>query len=249
MLSKATIKYIQSLQQKKQRTEQGVFVAEGTVMLQEMLEDKNLEAVQVFATQDWWSSLTPEWQEKYAPTASLIEDFQLKQISSRETAIGGLAIFKQKTIALQPNYDNEIVLALADLQDPGNLGTIIRTADWFGIKNIVCSKNTVDCYNPKVVQSTMGSIGRVAVHYVDLEKWLREAKADIFAAKLEGDDVKESEKPNSAILLIGNEAKGISSSYDSLKYKPIHIKRIGASESLNAAVAAGILMYEFCNGH
>ena len=247
MLSKATIKYIQSLQQKKQRNEEGVFVAEGTVMLQEMLEDKNLEPLQVYATKEWWSSLSLDWQEKHLSTVNLIEDFQLKQISGRETATGGLAIFKQTKNMLKSNYDNEIVLALADLQDPGNLGTIIRTADWFGIKNIVCSKNTVDCYNPKVVQSTMGSIGRVAVHYVDLSKWLSEVTTEIFAAKLVGDDVKKLDKPHSAILLIGNEAKGISTAYDFLPLKPVHIKRIGASESLNAAVAASILMHEFCN--
>ncbi len=247
MLSKATIKYIQSLQQKKLRNESKLFVAEGTVMLQEMLEETGLEAIQVFATKEWWLSLPSILQEKYKNVMFLSEDFQLKQMSSRASTVGGLAVFKQKEAKIKASFNGEIVIALADLQDPGNLGTIIRTADWFGIKHIVCSLNTVDCYNPKVVQSTMGSISRVAVHYVDLKSWLVNTSSLIYAARIDGEDVKKIKIENSSVLLIGNEANGISDLYQDIASTAISIKKIGASESLNAAVAAGILMYAFCN--
>lgn len=248
MLSKATIKYIQSLQQKKLRNELKLFVAEGTVMLQEMLLETELEVIQVFATSDWWLSLPSILQEKYKDVISIAEDFQLKQMSSRASTVGGLAVFKQKEAKIKTSFNGEIVLALADLQDPGNLGTIIRTADWFGIKHIVCSLSTVDCYNPKVVQSTMGSISRVAVHYVDLKNWLMNTSSTIYAARIDGEDVKTIKNVGSSVLLIGNEANGISDLYQDISSTAISIKKIGASESLNAAVAAGILMYAFCEG-
>ena len=246
MLSKATIKYIQSLQQKKLRNELKLFVAEGTVMLQEMLEEGELELSQVFATNDWWLSLPLNLRERYANLICMVEDYQLKQMSSRASTTGGLAVFKQKEAIIKTNFDGEIVLGLADLQDPGNLGTIIRTADWFGIKHIICSLSTVDCYNPKVVQSTMGSISRVAVYYVDLKNWLMNTSSIIYAAKIDGEDVRVIEKATSGVLLIGNEANGISNAYHDINSTAISIKKIGASESLNAAVAAGILMYAFC---
>ncbi len=249
MLSKATVKYIQSLHQKRVRSELNIFLAEGSVMLQEMLQQPELKAVQLFSTTHWWQLLPVAIKERCSAINQLIEPFELQKISARESATGGLCIFQQRTVSLQSCYPTELCIALADIQDPGNLGTIIRTADWFGIKNIICSENTVECYNPKVVQSTMGSIGRVAVHYTDLPAWLSASRSPIFAARLNGANIKSVGRPPNGVILIGNEAKGIPAGYDSENVVDVSIAGIGHSESLNAAVAAAIIMYEFCQAN
>ena len=128
------------------------------------------------------------------------------------------------------------------IQDPGNFGTILRTADWFGVRQLVCSTDTVDVYNPKVVQATMGSIARLAVHYMDLDPWLDEQEVPIYAAILNGQSVYEINRSQSGILLIGNEAKGVPASLLTKKVTGITIPKIGEAESLNAAVATGILL-------
>jgi TrmH family RNA methyltransferase len=133
-------------------------------------------------------------------------------------------------------------LVCCGIQDPGNFGTILRTADWFGVRQLVCSPDTVDVYNPKVVQATMGSIARLAVHYMDLDPWLNEQEVPIYAAILNGQSVYEINRSQSGILLIGNEAKGVPASLLTKKVTGITIPKIGEAESLNAAVATGILL-------
>ena len=154
-----------------------------------------------------------------------------------------MAVFEKKQTEKAVNLKGKLSLMLDDLQDPGNLGTIIRIADWFGIDNIICSENSVDCYNPKVVQSTMGSLARVNILYVQLEKFLKENSGiKVYAATLSGTSIFKLPKITEGIILIGNESKGIH--HDLLKYKveQITIPRIGHAESLNAAVAAGIIV-------
>ena len=142
----------------------------------------------------------------------MISDDELKKISFLTTPNQALAIFEipETQTVIQ---DNNLIVALDDVRDPGNLGTIIRLCDWFGIQDLVCSESTVDCYNSKVIQATMGSITRVNVSYVNLESFLKESNMEVFGAFMEGDNVYKTTLPNHGILVLGNEANGISSSY------------------------------------
>ena len=170
----------------------------------------------------------------------------MKKIASYTTANKVVAVFEQKTMLQLIQVKNKFTLVLDDIQDPGNLGTIIRTADWFGIENIICSVNTVDMYNSKVVQSTMASLGNVNMIYTVLPVWLKEQKEiKILAATLDGRSLNECSNLKEAIIIIGNEAKGISEEILQLANEKITIPRIGHAESLNAAVATGIILAKF----
>jgi TrmH family RNA methyltransferase len=154
-----------------------------------------------------------------------------------------VAVFKQRMPSLAPVLNNKISLMLDDIQDPGNMGTLIRIADWFGIENIICSENCVECYNPKVVQATMGSLASVNILYTDLIAFIQKnKKINIYAAALSGASVFEMGKIKQGIILIGNESKGIHSDLLKLAFEKITIPRFGHAESLNAAVAAGIIL-------
>ena len=171
-----------------------------------------------------------------------VEDFELEKISQLTTPNKVLAIVRQIDNG-KPVVKGKITLALDNIQDPGNLGTILRTADWFGLEQIVCSNDSADVYNPKVVQATMGSITRVKVFYVDLVQWLAEQKdTRIYAAVLEGQDISTVKKITDGIILIGNESKGISETALKLANVKLTISKKGKAESLNAAVAAGIVL-------
>lgn len=240
MLSKAKLKYIQSLGQKKPRDEEGVFIAEGPKLVKELLEAGNIEVKEVFAMKDWLE----ENKKTLANTETTeIDEVELKRVSQLTTPNKLIAIIKKidwgKTIAAK----GKISLALDAIQDPGNLGTIIRTADWFGIGQVICSKDCADVYNPKVVQATMGSIARVKIFYIDLQQWL-DAQKDvrIYATVLEGQDINLMKKIQEGIILIGNESKGISEELLKLANVKITIPKRGKAESLNAAMAAGIIM-------
>ena len=253
MLSKAKLKYIQSLGQKKSRDEEGVFIAEGPKLVKELLEAKNVEVNEVYAVKDWLDE-----NKKLLMNIAAIEiiEPELDRISQLTTPNKVLAIVKKIdpiTIGWEPIVTKEkITLALDAIQDPGNLGTIIRTADWFGIEQIVCSKDCVDVYNPKVVQATMGSIYRVKLFYTDLKEWLPMQKdIRIYATVLEGQDINTMKKIQEGIILIGNESKGINDELLKLANVRITIPKNarlndsvgqGKAESLNAAVAAGIVM-------
>jgi TrmH family RNA methyltransferase len=240
MLSKSTIKDIQSLQQKKFRDEQGLFVAEGPKLVEELLKDKNFVCEKIYAL--------PGWQSVYNiddAKTEIIKDFELDKLSGLVKPNMVLAIFKKKAPVDDPKITGKISLVLDDIQDPGNLGTIIRTADWFGIENIICSEATADMYNPKVVQSTMASLGRVNVLYVNLEQWLQEHKGiKILAAALEGKPLSGFKNMKEAFIIIGNESKGISKALMDMADEKISIQKHGKAESLNAAVAAGIILNE-----
>ena len=213
-----------------------LFIVEGVKVVQEFL-NSSYELDIVFSSDTDFSS-TDKFIE--------VTDQELKKISSLKNPNKVLAIFKI------PNQINPImgglILALDSINDPGNLGTIIRLCDWFGIEQLVCSNETVDCFNSKVVQASMGSLTRVAVSYLDLKKYLQNASVPIFVADMDGLNVYKTKLPDSAVLVLGNEANGISDEIKQLVTTKITIPRYGAfqqTESLNVATASAILLSEF----
>lgn len=236
MLSKNEVKDIQSLCHKKSRDEQGVFIAEGPKMLLELLE-AGFEIVQAFALKGWI-----EKNKHYANLVTEINEIELAKISNLKTPNEAFVIAKKKAQQPEPITNGSLVLVLDELQDPGNLGTIIRIADWFGIKQIVASTNSVEQYNPKVVQATMGSVCRVDVWYKNLEDWLPTLQVDVYGALLNGESVYKVEPVKEGVLVIGNESRGIGKELLPMISHPVTIPKIGEAESLNAAVATGIIL-------
>lgn len=236
-LSKNKIKWIRSLHQKKHRDELGLYLVEGEKMVAEAIRYTK-DLIELIAyTEDFNADISME--EKYC-----ISEKELEQISTLKTPNKAFAILrKNKNITISSK--NELIIALDGVQDPGNMGTILRIADWYGVKNIVCSKNTVECYNPKVVQASMGAIFRVQTHYVDLKEWLSNYGLPIYGALLEGENIYKKTELPTGILLMGNEGKGISEELIPLITDPISIPRFGDAESLNVSVATGILVSEF----
>ena len=242
MVSKNQIKLITSLQQKKYRKQEQLFFVEGVKGVQELL-DSNFELHELFTTK-------PDFQAIEKSKIYSISDAELKKISALTTPNSCLAVFKiPKPI---PFEQNGLILALEDVRDPGNLGTIIRLCDWFGIKTLFCTEETVDAYNPKVVQATMGSVSRVNVVYGDLGKFLAETKLPIFGTFMDGKNIYKESLPNEGIILMGNEANGISKAIEKLVSKRIAIPRFStlqATESLNVATATAIILSEFKRGN
>ena len=240
MLDKSQAKYIQSLGQKKVRDEEGVFVAEGPKIVAELLAAANAKILQLYALPAWIKA-----SHKDCNGVELVEtdEKDLEKISQLTTPNQVLAVIKKFEIPTDIQTKGTISIVLDTIQDPGNLGTIIRIADWFGIEQIVCSKDCADMYNPKVVQSTMGSIARVNIFYTDLAVWLQDQRdVFIYAAALEGQNVTAMKKINEGLIVIGNESKGISPSVFELVDVKITIPKKGSAESLNAAVATGIIL-------
>ena len=236
MLSKSQIKLITSLKQKKYRQQEGLFVAEGLKTIKELL-NSSLKLYHVFTTESFNIN---------AENETIITEKELKKISFLTTPNKALAVFKIPEATDINN--NKLIVALDDVRDPGNLGTIIRLCDWFGVLDLVCSEATVDCFNPKVIQATMGSITRVNISYLNLENFLKENETEVFGAFMDGKNVYKSELPNKGILVLGNEANGISATIETLINKRISIPRFGqlqATESLNVATATAILLSEF----
>ncbi|WP_300359306.1 RNA methyltransferase [Fluviicola sp.] len=166
---------------------------------------------------------------------------ELEQISELKTPNKCIAIFRRPDTVL---LSDQFTIVLDGIQDPGNLGTILRLADWFGVKQLVCSKDTVDCYNPKVIQSSMGAIYRVIVHYTDLASYLRNSPQQKYGAMLNGKNYKETDYAENAILIMGNEGKGVRPEIEALIDFPVTIPRFGEAESLNVATATAILLAE-----
>jgi TrmH family RNA methyltransferase len=243
MLTNKIVKYIQSLSHKKFRDEEGAFIAEGPKVVSEFLLSKKFECIMVCAEKDWLfensslvNAISPE-------KIFEIDDHWLQRISQLKTPNKVVAVFKQIHFSKDKNFTGKISIMLDDIQDPGNLGTIIRNADWFGIENIICSENCVDYYNPKVVQSTMGSLARVNILYTDIFSFIEKNKTiNVYAAALSGTSVFEIGKIQEGIILIGNESKGIHENILKLATQRITIPRFGHAESLNAAVASGIIL-------
>ncbi|MBQ8938809.1 MAG: RNA methyltransferase [Paludibacteraceae bacterium] len=251
-VSKAQIKQVRSLQQKKFRDELGLFVAEGDKCVEEL--QKGFELVSLY---------------REGENATRVE---IEQMSGLQTPQGTIAIFRKPLLPLAPSLEEraggEVLLVLDGVQNPGNLGTIIRTCDWFGVHDIVCSRDTADCFNPKVVQATMGALTRVRVHYTDVAEWLKAVSSQhsdvrIYGTLLEGEDMYEELsairnqlsaegsklKAESSIIIMGNEGNGISEEVRRLVTHPIRIpsypKGAETSESLNVAIATAIVLAEF----
>ena len=241
MLVKSQVKYIQSLGHKKFRDAEGVFVAEGPKIVLEFLQSGLLRLVQCFATPDWLISHA-EINEVRKQLFNEISEKELGRISFHSSPNQVLAVF-DKPVFNKPVKPNSLTLLLDTIQDPGNLGTILRTADWFGVTRIVCSEDTADVYSPKVVQSAMGSLVRVEMIYTDLKEYINSNPGiPVYAASLDGDIIDEKIKLTHIMLLVGNESKGISPALESLATKCLRIPGNGGAESLNVAVATGILL-------
>lgn len=239
MLGKLRTKYIQSLGQKKVRDTEGVFIAEGPKIVAELLAAPGMEIQEVYAVKEWMSA---NEQVVAGITITEVSEDELIKISQLSTPNQVVAVVKKMNTPVISTR-NTVSLALDGIQDPGNLGTIIRIADWFGISQVICSHECADMYNPKVVQATMGSIARVNVLYTELAGWLSLQKdTRIYAALLEGQDVANLQKLQEGILVIGNEARGISAAIVEQVNVKVTIPKKGRAESLNAAVAAGIIL-------
>ena len=236
-LSKNQLKTITSLNQKKYRSAHQLFVAEGTKIVDEFL-NSNFELAQLFCVDNAIY--------KNLEKVTEISEIELKKISTLVTPNNVLALFKIP--ATLPSLKSGLIVALDEINDPGNLGAIIRLCDWFGVDQLICSTNTVNCYNQKVVQSSMGSLARVSIIYTDLETYIQNSPLPKYAAVMDGENVYKTKLPEEAVLVMGNEANGIRESILKLISKTISIPRFGAlkqTESLNAATAAAILLSEF----
>ncbi|MEP6512728.1 MAG: RNA methyltransferase [Parafilimonas sp.] len=212
-----------------------MFVAEGVKIAEELLHS-NFEIVRIYALAEWIENHPAK------KNAHEISEDELKKISNLKTPNQVIAIVKKKIHKKPVDLQNAVSLVLDNIQDPGNFGTIIRTADWFGITNIIAGTDTVDVYNSKVIQSTTGSFIRTNIFYTDLKKILQQAAMPVYGALLEGKNVFEVGKINEGLLVIGNESKGISKNLLPFVQHAITIPRKGKAESLNAAVATGIIL-------
>ena len=243
-ITKAQIKLVKSLQQKKYRDETGLFVAEGAKCVDELR--KSFELVHLFVN-----------GEAYQGEAIHVSQTQLEQMSGLRTPQGVIGVFRKREAinseAPTRKDITQLTLTLDGIQDPGNLGTIIRTCDWFGIRTIFCSRDTADCYNPKVVQATMGALARVELHYIDLPAFLRDSHLPIYGTLLDGKDMYDvldgDERSAAAIIIMGNEGNGISQAVRPFITHPIRIpsypKDVETSESLNVSIATAIVLAEF----
>ncbi|MDB2606566.1 RNA methyltransferase [Zobellia sp.] len=240
MVSKNQIKFVKSLHQKKYRNRHNLFVAEGIKVVQELVKS-DFKVNTLFCTDEKINLDTGHVIE-------LVTESELKKMSALTAPNKIIGVFEIPETQ-KPNLEGWII-ALDDIRDPGNLGTIIRLCDWFGVAHLVCSTNTVDCYNPKTLQATMGSISRVNIGYTDLQTFIQEAHVEVFGAFMNGEVVYGTNMPNSGILVMGNEANGISKEIEALVTKKISIPQFGKSttESLNVAAATAILLNEIRRG-
>ena len=241
MLVKSEIKFIKSLKDKKARYEHQVFVSEGKKLTGDLLVS-GLELKQLYCFEEVLQE--PEFKWVSDSKIQIVSKKEMEQMSNLQSSREVLALFHFPKLDESSLLKNNLILALDTIQDPGNLGTIIRIADWYGIKDILCTESTADCYNNKVIQSSMGSIGRVQVHYGKLQDWFSELNLPVYAADMEGENINELKRDEKLILLIGNEGSGISHELKAFINKTITIPRIGKAESLNAAIACAILTHQ-----
>ena len=244
-MTNAQIKLIKSLKDKKYRNQHGLFVVEGRKTVEELLKS-DFQTVNVYAVEAWQ---TDELKQQLGDKLITVTQSELERISNQTNPEGVIATVRQNKNTAIASNDN-LILALDNINNPGNLGTIIRLAVWFGIKDIVCDQNTVDCYNPKVLQSTMGAIFHVNLLYTDLSEFLKDRQYEpVYGTVLQnGKNIYKENLTDSGIIIIGNESHGISD--EILKYinRPVTVPSFacaGGAESLNASVACGIILSEF----
>ena len=234
MISKNQIKFVRQLEQKKYRKKEGLFVAEGPKVVGDLLR-AGFKAHTIFATSEW---------ESQGQTFQEVSDEELRRVSFLQHPQRVLALFFIPTESV-PSVSS-LSLALDDVQDPGNLGTIIRIADWFGIDTIYCSENTADAWSPKVVQATMGSIARVNIIYTDLQEPVSKAQVPVYGTLLDGQDIYTQELSKEGIIVMGNEGNGISAPIRKLINRRLLIPQFHEGpESLNVAIATAITCSEF----
>jgi RNA methyltransferase, TrmH family len=240
MISKAKVKYINSLQVKKYRIQEQSFVVEGAKSVIELLQS-DFETVWIAATEDF---IGQHDKQLRASKAEIIEatNEQLSSLGSFQTNDAALAVARIKPNRSLSIDEGEVVLVLDSIRDPGNLGTIIRTADWYGVRKIIASEETADFYNPKVLSSSMGSFCRVAIQYVSLVDYLTLVRKPIYGTFLDGLDVHSLSFSKGGLIIIGNESNGISREVERLVSQKITVPRFGKAESLNAAIATGIIL-------
>lgn len=238
MINKNQIKLIKSLSLRKNRLKHKLFLVEGDKNVLELI-NSDFDVHTIFANTNW-SKLNP------TVNVTLVSNKELSKISNQKNPNNVLAI----AVIKESKISNErgVVLVLDDISDPGNFGTIIRTCDWFGVTSIICSNNTVDVYNPKVVQCTMGSIFRVKIIYTDLAKYLKNVKSVIYGTLFDGNNIKEVDFKDDVHIVMGNESNGISKEISNLISEKIKINsKCSKADSLNVAVATSILLYEITN--
>lgn len=245
-ISKNKIKELNSLKIKKYRDEKRQFICEGEKIF-EALYNSNFKIIEVYALPQF----IEKWQEKYSKMKfETVDETELKKISNLTNPQPVIAIVEiQETSLEKIDFNEKLSLVLDNVNDPGNLGTIIRIADWFGIENIVCSENTVELYNPKVVQATMGSIFSVMVHYTDLAEFFRKYSGlSIYGTFMNGDNIYTSELTKNGFIVLGNEANGISPEIEKFVTKKLAIPSYNeqkTAESLNVAISAAVVCAEF----
>jgi RNA methyltransferase, TrmH family len=249
MLSKNKIKFIRSLQTKKARDAERCFIAEGDRIVNEIIQS-NYKIIEIIALPDWIDE--NKIFIKYIPTTAVTKD-ELQTISNLSTAQRVLAIIQfQETVLNISELSKQLIIGLDKIQDPGNMGTIIRLANWFGIENIICSQDCVDIYNPKVVQATMGAISKVKIHYVDFIQTLKEYASmtnnPIYGTFLDGNNIYATKVSTAGIVIFGNEGNGISKETENVVTSKLTIPSFNKTEvveSLNVSIAASIICSEF----
>ena len=239
MISKNNIKFVHQLEQKKYRRKEGLFVAEGPKVVGDLIA-AGFKPRMLFAVNEWI-------QQKRITTAQEVTEDELRKLSFLQHPQQVLGIFEMPAQSQQNALsDNELYLALDGGQDPGNLGTIIRLADWFGIQTIYCSEDTADVWNPKVIQATMGSIARINVVYTDLQELIDHTKMPVYGTLLDGQDIYAQELTSNGIIVMGNEGNGISPEIRKLITNKLLIPKFQEGpESLNVAIATAITCSEF----
>ena len=240
MITKNQIKYINSLQQKKFRLEHQSFVVEGAKSVIELLKS-DFEIELLFITKSFFED-NEALLQNYSIEPELVEANHLEKVGSFSSNNAALAVVKTKENVELLVKGKEFALVLNDIRDPGNLGTIIRIADWYGITKIICSNSTVDIYNPKVINSTMGSFTRISLYYTDLEIFIKNQSVNIYGTLLDGENIHQTKFSDSGYIVIGNEANGISEEITKLITHKITIPRFGGAESLNAGIATAVVL-------
>jgi TrmH family RNA methyltransferase len=244
MLTKNQTKLIKSLHEKKNRQELGLFLVEGAKSVSELLSS-DFKIEHLLVTDDFYGKnldlIRPLTEIKGVPF-EIITQNDLEKLSTLESNNAALAVVKQKENIVPEIKADEIVIALDDVRDPGNLGTIIRIADWYEVKNIIVSKNTADFYNSKTISASMGSFIRANIFYTDLVDFLSKTKLPILGALMAGENVHTFKFPKSGILVMGNESNGISPDIEKLITNKITIPRFGQAESLNVSIATAVIM-------
>jgi RNA methyltransferase, TrmH family len=240
MITKNQIKYINSLQQKKFRVENQSFVVEGAKSVLELLQS-DFEIELLFVTKEFFEQYENILQS-LQNQALIVSQTDLEKAGSFSSNNAALAVVKTKENQELLVSENEFALILDDIRDPGNLGTIIRVADWYGINKIICSHSTVDFYNPKVIAATMGSFTRSNLYYTDLVDFMANQSLNIYGTLLNGDNIHQTKFSESGYIVIGNEANGISPEIEKLITHKITIPKFGQAESLNAGIATAVVL-------